>query len=436
MKTKSMLKIMLSTVPILIFSGAALAQDPPSACVELGALAWNNWTKIDAGGTGDLPTGVTNKDYIRCKACHGWDRSATDGGYARRSRKETRPNAGFGDGDTTSRAIANLTVTAAMIAHDGTGRSYAQGTGSWVDLNDMGMHSSGNKAAHSSGYTLGNQHPDFSGGDLAQEQVDCLAEFLNFEDADQSVHFANMDSRQNPVLYTLVDTADGEAGETFYNSTCFGCHGDPATDHQGGNQGNPGGGILAYLSSDGKFSEIAHAARWGIPGTIMSRGNMGSPSSQNLTDMMKYLQDLGGTGFAINPGLSGNWQGGATRDGEGLLLEVATSGGTPVIIVSFYTYDSMGNQAWIIGAGLIDGNQAVVNFQFPEGAMWGENFDPNDLPKPRQAWGTGTFTFTSCSAGHMALVPNTDMQGRGFTDLAYDLKRDIVTPGVACPGGI
>ena len=46
----------ISTLALpFIFSGVALSQDPPSAAVEQGALAWNNWTKTDAGGTGALP---------------------------------------------------------------------------------------------------------------------------------------------------------------------------------------------------------------------------------------------------------------------------------------------------------------------------------------------------------------------------------------------
>ena len=83
---RNLLKIILSTstvvLPIFI-SGVVLAQDPPSAAVEQGALAYSNWTKTDAGGSGALPTGVESQDYIRCKACHGWDRLGTDGGYAR-----------------------------------------------------------------------------------------------------------------------------------------------------------------------------------------------------------------------------------------------------------------------------------------------------------------------------------------------------------------
>ena len=214
---------LLSTIALpLVLSGVALAQDPPSAAVEQGALAWNNWTKTDAGGTGALPADVTNKDYIRCKACHGWDRLGTDGGYVRRTRKDTRPNAGAGDGDNTARAIPTM-VTADMILHDGSGRTFDQGDGSWVPLNEMGMHHSTNKAEHSAGYTLGNQHPDFAGGDLTQTQIDNLVAFLNHEDGAWSAYFSDINTSQNPVLYTIIDTADATAGESFYNSNCMWC---------------------------------------------------------------------------------------------------------------------------------------------------------------------------------------------------------------------
>ena len=98
-----------TTVAILLsmtYAGLVQAQEEPSECVIGGALAYDNWTKTDSGGTGALPEGVQSSDYIRCKACHGWDHMGTDGGYVRRSRRESRPNAGAGDGDSTSRNIS------------------------------------------------------------------------------------------------------------------------------------------------------------------------------------------------------------------------------------------------------------------------------------------------------------------------------------------
>lgn len=445
---KFILSISTLALP-LVFSGMVLAQESPSAAVEQGAMAYSNWTKTDAGGTGALPAGVDSKDYIRCKACHGWDHLGTDGGYARRSRQDSRPNAGAGDGDTTTRVIPGTVpvavtnnkgttskleaaagpVTAAMITHDGTGRAYTDGMASWVALADP--HSAANKAAHSNGYTLGNQHPDLTAeGGLTQAQIDNLVEFLNFDDGKPGAYFSNVNPSQNPVLYTIVDTADAAAGLTYYNSNCMFCHGDPATDHNGLNGGYPGGGILAYLASDGKFSEFAHKARWGIPNTIMNRATIGSPTSQNIADVMLYLQELGGYGLAMNPGHSGHWWGGSTRDGEGFLIEVSVNAlGETILTVSFYAHDSLGNQVWLIGSGKVTGNSVELTMTIPEGGLWGDDLVPGDVV--RTVWGTGLFTLTSCGAGHILLTPAVGMMN--FTVLEYDINRDLTTPGITCP---
>jgi hypothetical protein len=164
----------------------------------------------------------------------------------------------------------------------------------------------------------------------------------------------------------------------------------------------------------------------------MSRASIGSPTSADIADMMLYLQELGGTGFAMTPGLSGHWWNGEARSGEGFLLDVSKNiTDTLIIIASFYSYDSMGNQVWIIGAGEVIGNEVVVAFEITDGAMWGGNFDPDDVT--RTEWGSGTFTFSSCGAGHISLTPNMDMQGNGFSDLEYDINRDLLVPGVVCP---
>jgi hypothetical protein len=418
MKTNFRKAMTAAIVLSMAYAGLVQAQDAPSDCVEMGAMAYDNWTKVDSGGAGSLPDGVQNQDYIRCKACHGWDRQGTEGGYVRRSRRDSRPNAGAGDGDSTSRAIETGTVTAEMILHEGTGRSYADGTGSWVALDET--HSAANKAAHANGYTLGNQHPDFSVDGPTEMQVGCLVEFLNFADADPSIYFSNIDPGQNPVLYTIVDTADAAAGETFFNDTCVGCH-----DLQF---------ALDYLADDGKFSEFAHKVRWGAPDTAMSRSAMGDPTAQNVADAMLYLQMQGGTGFALNPGLTGTWWN-AARGGEGFLLEFGTSNDAPTLFASFYTYDNMGNQAWLVAsptAGLEDGSNSVeVTVYQVTGPMWGDDFNPDD--RVTTTWGTGTFTFDSCTSGSVSLTPGEDAQAGGYTELSYALTRDLLISDIGCP---
>jgi cytochrome c2 len=403
---------------LLSFSSLAWAQDAPSECVELGALAFDNWTKAGAGGTGSLPAGEVNADYLRCKACHGWDRLGTDGGYVRRTRTSSRPNAGAGDGDSTSRAIETGTVTADQILHADTGRAITEGTGSWVAKD--ATPTAANTAAHAGGYTLGNQHPDFSDGTLTQTQLDCLVEFLNFADADAGAYFAAINPAQNPVLYTIVGTADAAAGETFFNDRCTGCHDLAfATD---------------YVQEDGKFSELAHKARWGVPSTAMTRDAVGDPTSQDIVNLMAYLQQESGTGFAVNPGLTGTWYN-ADREGEGFLLEFGYSNDELTLFASFYTYDDMGNQAWLVasptGSGPVSGDSVAVDVFRVTGPMWGDDFDEAD--RNVMAWGTGVFTFPSCTSGHVALTPSQEGIALGFTNLEYDLSRDLLASGIECP---
>ena len=406
---------MASVGLLLMFSGMVLAQEAPSECVETGALAFDNWTKIDAGGTGSAPAGVESSDYIRCKACHGWDRRGTDGGYVRRSRKDSRSNAGAGDGDATTRAIVTGTVTASQIMHAGTGRSYMQGKGSWVPLD--ANPSATNTAAHQQGYTLGNQHPDFSSGGITQGQVDCLVEFLNFEDGDPARYFADIHPDQNPVLYTMVDTASPVIGEAFFENRCEDCH--TLTF------------VLDYLTGDGKFSELAHKARWGSPDTDMTRDAMGDPTSEDIADLLVFLQESGGTGFSINPGLTGTWWNSA-RSGEGFLLEVGYDANGLFFFASFYTYDSLGNQVYLFSQGPVTGGTSVeISVWITEGRMWGANFDPDDGSTTQ--WGTATFTFPSCTAGSIAFVPNQAAIDQGYTNLAYDITRDLIISGLECP---
>jgi len=315
-----------------------------------------------------------------------------------------------------------------MIWHEGTGRAYSDGKGSWVELGGgMGMHQSQNKADHSNGYTLGNQHPDFSTGGMTQDQVDCLVEFMNFADADPAVYFSNINPSQDPVMYTMVATADAMAGEAFYGDNCAGCHSANPAEESGF---DPDGGILAYLAKDGKFSEFSHKVRWGIPDESMTREAMGSPTSADVANVMLWLQQEGGTGFAANPGLTGTWYD-AARDGEGWLLEVGYSGVEMVMFASFYTYDSAGHQVYLLAESTaINGTTVEVVVYRTDGAMWGADFDSGDVNRP--LWGTGTFDFPTCGSGMVDLTANAEAIAAGFTDLATDLTRTLES-GIACP---
>ena len=215
-------------------SGSALARPEGDACIELGALAYNDWTLAASGGSG-LPAGESNVEYLRCVSCHGWDRLGLNGGYVRRERTAEHPNAGLGDLNTTSRDIAPglgnyYEIDVDDILHEGQGRAYEDGSGSWVALDSSPTPD--NIAAYMEGYSLGNLHPDFSttgvNGDdvvLTQDQVECLVEFINYADADPKFYFQAIYEDSNPVKYVINSGASAAAGETFYDDNCLRCHG-------------------------------------------------------------------------------------------------------------------------------------------------------------------------------------------------------------------
>ncbi|MDH3715860.1 MAG: Ig-like domain-containing protein, partial [Gammaproteobacteria bacterium] len=247
--------------------------------VVLGALAYDQWWQLDSGGAGRLPTGESAPDYVRCKSCHGWDQRGTDGGYVRRTRTQSRPNAGLGDSNTVSRNITHGGIGTDDVLHTGRGRSWADGSGSW--------------GGGAGGFSTGNLHPDFSAPDgLTAEQVANLVAFLNHSGARAETVFEQMYVSEDPVTYVLNGAADAERGRDYYYAFCAGCHADPSTDSTAITNNLPGaGGTLAFLAGDGKPSELMHKMRWGMPGTSMTREAMGYPTARDVADVLKYLED-------------------------------------------------------------------------------------------------------------------------------------------------
>ena len=136
--------------------------------------------------------------------------------------------------------------------------------------------------------------------------------------------------------------------------------------------------------------------------------------------------------IGLNPGLTGNWWGGPDRLGEGFLLEVAESNGVLTLIGSFYTYDTIGNQIWLIAVGPANtGMTTDVTFYINDGQKWGDAFDPNDVNQVE--FGTGTFTFPACDVGSVSITPNLVYMALGYTAVSYDLSRDITDYQIACP---
>jgi hypothetical protein len=137
----------------------------------------------------------------------------------------------------------------------------------------------------------------------------------------------------------------------------------------------------------------------------------------------------------LNAGLSGTWWGGFDRDGEGFLMEFAYIGDTLIFFGSFYTFDPAGNQAWLtfqpVGGVPTSGTSMDVEVFITTGPMWGDDFDPAD--KNTQPFGTGNFTFDTCTAGSVNIEPNQTYLDLGYSSLVYESLTRILEPGVDCP---
>jgi len=97
--------------------------------------------------------------------------------------------------------------------------------------------------------------------------------------------------------------------------------------------------------------------------------------------------------FTVSPAISGGWFN-PDHDGEGLTIEVL-DGERAVVI--WYTYDTQGNQVWILGVGQIDGDRIEVNdAHFTSGGVFGPTFDPADVV--RHDWGRIELVFDGCDS--------------------------------------
>jgi hypothetical protein len=131
-----------------------------------------------------------------------------------------------------------------------------------------------------------------------------------------------------------------------------------------------------------------------------------------------------GREVADHAGQSGSWYD-TTHNGEGYALHWATP---DQAIVTWYSYDTQGNQYWMLGTGQLDSEGRI---HFPDvhatrGARFGAAFDPDDVE--RFEWGTLTFEL-ACDGGsahYQSVLP-------AFGSGDFDLTRLTSLREVACP---
>ena len=219
-----------------------------------GGLVWNNWTDELAGGSGQLPAGAVNKDFLRCKACHGWDVSGANGGYVRRS--------GFPEKDSRPRPIAQSDISGNLGDIDPSEIFMSDGR-EWSDEN--------------------NNMPNYGlEGGLTDEQAANVTAFLN--NGPKIIDFAVLDTSANPVVYKF-NNADPQEGESLYQKSCAACHGADGNSLEAK--------VIEYFRKDGKYSEGFHKLIYGAS-SVMSRQSQGNLTGQQAADILSWIQITAG----------------------------------------------------------------------------------------------------------------------------------------------
>jgi hypothetical protein len=111
-----------------------------------------------------------------------------------------------------------------------------------------------------------------------------------------------------------------------------------------------------------------------------------------------------------------------TRDGEGYMLAVEGDGST--FVMTWYTYLD-GEQVWLIGTGIRDGDQLVFeNMVITSGAKFGSEFDPADVI--RESFGSITADFSDCNN----FTATVDSALPEFSDIVLNVTKIVAG---SCP---
>jgi len=110
------------------------------------------------------------------------------------------------------------------------------------------------------------------------------------------------------------------------------------------------------------------------------------------------------------------------RDGEGFMLAVEGDGS--IFVMTWYTYLN-GEQVWLIGTGVRNGDQLVLDDMIiTSGAKFGSEFKAEDVI--REPFGTITLDFTDCNN----FTATVDSVLPEFHDNVLDVTKIL---GGSCP---
>jgi serine protease len=129
----------------------------------------------------------------------------------------------------------------------------------------------------------------------------------------------------------------------------------------------------------------------GIGGVELNNGDDIAGFDLATIIMFWNLEEVEDTGFKVTGGQSGAMYD-PSHDGEGFVLQIVNE---TTAVVYWFTYDTQGNQYWMIGVGTVSGSRVTfTELQSTRGGRFGPNFDPDDVVYT--FWGTLEFVFSDC----------------------------------------
>lgn len=128
-----------------------------------------------------------------------------------------------------------------------------------------------------------------------------------------------------------------------------------------------------------------------------------------------------------SPALAGAWYV-AARPGEGWLLSHSAPG---KVVVSWYTFDALGEPYWLIGVGEADvaGRLLVTDLFSASGTRYGHGFDASTVQLRRA--GALEFSLAGCNAGTVVFTPDEP----DAEPLSFPVDRVLFVEGLGYPDG-
>lgn len=131
----------------------------------------------------------------------------------------------------------------------------------------------------------------------------------------------------------------------------------------------------------------------------------------------------------ITKSFTGGWYDPA-KNGQGFLMEIIKSNNQKKALTTWFTFDTAGNQYWLIGVGEIEDQS--INFQMllPEGGMFGNSHNPDNMTNT--VWGEVKFNFNDCNNGTVSWNPVIS----GFNPGTMPVTRNTIINNLNCTGGL